>query len=183
MLNDVRVTVAGNVTRPPEVKHSRNSGKPFTVVPIAVNDRRFDVERQQWVEEGTTYYDIACYNGMGANALASLSVGMPVIASGRFRLHEWTSDTAKGMRPRINADSIGIDLTWGTAAYSKGMSDYPRSDDYDMAPPPPSEGGPAWVDAPPGTRVDAQGEVHDLPTGPGGPAELEEPEEDYSAAG
>src|SRR5699024_1277224 len=50
MLRDTQVTVVGNVTRSPEVKHRKVDGRPFTVVPIAVNNRRFDAESRQWVD-------------------------------------------------------------------------------------------------------------------------------------
>lgn len=143
MLRETQMTVSGNVTRPPELKHRRADGKPFTVVPIAVNNRRFDAGQQQWVEEGVTYYDIICRGSLGANALASLEVGMPVVAHGKFRVHEWATDTMKGARPCVVADSVGVDLSWGTTAYSKGSRAFPVNDEFDREPPPASEGGPA----------------------------------------
>lgn len=144
MLRETQMTVSGNVTRPPELKHRKVDGRAFVIVPIAVNNRRYDPDRQQWVEEGVTYYDIICRGSLAGNALASVGVGMPVVAHGKFRLHEWTTDTAKGARPCVVADSLGVDLVWGTTAYSKGSCPLPaQPDGYDVSPPPASEGGPA----------------------------------------
>lgn len=174
MLRETQMTVSGNVTRTPEHKNRKVDGRPFTVVPIAVNNRRYDAERQQWVEDGATYYDIICRGSLGANALASLDVGMPVVAHGKFRVHEWATDTMRGARPCIVADSIGIDLAWGTVTYTKGSRQFPTTGEgYDVAPPPAAEGGPAGpaleeLSDDPGTeepeeddgpRADADGEV------------------------
>lgn len=142
MLRETNVTVAGNVTRTPEVKYRKVDGRPFTVVPIAVNNRRFDANAGQWVDDGVTYYDIICRGSLGANTLFSVDVGMPVVAHGRFRVHEWTTDAMKGARPCIFADSVGVDLSWGTTSYSKGSRTYPSTNEFDTSPPPASEGGP-----------------------------------------
>lgn len=155
MLRETQMTVSGNVTRSPELKHRKVDGRPFVVVPIAVNNRRFDAEKQGWVEDGPTYYDIICRGSLGANALASVDVGMPVVAHGRFRLHEWTTDTMRGTRPCVVADSIGVDLAWGTTAYTKGSRSFPQPDGYETTPPPASEGGPVTgTVAPPEFRDD-----------------------------
>lgn len=144
MLRETQMTVSGNVTRTPELKHRKVDGRPFAVVPIAVNNRRYDAGLQQWVEEGVTYYDIICRGSLGANALASLDVGLPVVAHGKFRVHEWTTDTMRGTRPCIVADSIGVDLAWGTTLYTKGSRSFPdQGEGYEVSPPPASEGGPA----------------------------------------
>lgn len=191
MLKDIRMTISGNVTRDPEVKYRRSDGRPFAVVPIAVNERRFDPGSQQFVQAGVTYYDIICSGSLGANALHSLSVGLPVVAHGRFSVHEWTSENARGARPQVRADSLGIDLTWGTTSYTKGSRSYPGPEpEFATAPPPAAEGGPVRLpgggpddpgaehddpelehhdpeqDLPPGTRVDEDGVVHDAGPGP-----------------
>ncbi|MDO5738925.1 MAG: single-stranded DNA-binding protein [Ornithinimicrobium sp.] len=188
MLNEMKMAVSGNITRPPELKHRKIDGRPFAVVPIAVNERRFDRDKQQWIELGTTFYDIICGNGLGANALACLDVGMPVVAYGKFRLHEWATETGKGFRPTITAESIGVDLTWGTTSYAKGSKTYAAEDEYAASAPPPEEGGPPdWTEGgqwpsrfvtEDGIEVDHNGEVHGL-TGASGediPADGVEPQ-------
>ena len=178
MLNDIRMTVAGNVTREPEVKFRRSDGRPFAIVPIAVNDRRWDQERGHYVQLGVTYYDIICAGTLGANVLQSVGVGMPVVAHGRFSVHEWETDTARGARPQVRADSLGVDLTWGTTSYSRGSRSYPQPEpEFQTDVPPASEGGPGGPgdpgagpdlpdipdeepDLPDGLTVDANGEVH-----------------------
>lgn len=144
MQRETMMTVSGNVTRPPELKYRRSDGRPFVVVPVAVNNRRYDTDQQRYVDDGVTYYDVMARGSLGANALACLDVGLPVVAHGKFRVHEWTSETMKGARPCVIAESLGIDLTWGTASYAKGSHGYPSSsDDVQVSVPPAAEGGPA----------------------------------------
>jgi single-strand DNA-binding protein len=161
MFNEMRLTLSGNITRDPEVRHRKVDGRPFTVLAVAVNTRRWDGERNQWVETGTTYYDVVCRGSLGANALASLRAGMPVVAHGRFRVHEWSTETMKGARPGIIADSIGVDLCYGTTTYSKGSASYPGAGEgYEVSAPPATEGGPHDLPEP--------GQVADLPVDPDG---------------
>lgn len=149
MLNETKLTVSGNVTRPPELKHRRSDGRPFVVVAIASNERRFDRQSQQWVANGVTFFDVICNGSLAANALASLGIGTPVVAHGRFRLHEWETQTSRGTRPILDADSLAVDLTWGTIDYAKGSARFPTThDDYDTGVPPASEGGPEPLDEP-----------------------------------
>lgn len=146
MQRETLMTVSGNVTRTPELKHRRSDGRPFAVVPVAVNNRRFDAEQQRYVDDGVTYYDVIARGSLGANALACLDVGMPVVAHGKFRVHEWSSETMKGTRPCVIAESLGIDLSWGTTTYAKGSKEYPGSgDDVQLSVPPAAEGGPEAV--------------------------------------
>lgn len=169
MLNDIRMTISGNVTREPEVKFRRSDGRPFTVVPIAVNERRYDQQTNQYVQTGTTYYDIICPGTLGGNVLHSVTVGTPVVAHGRFSVHEWATDTARGARPQVRADSLGVDLTWGTTSYTRGSQPYPAPErEYETSTPPQSEGGPDGPapdfvddDLPAGLSVDEDGVVHD----------------------
>lgn len=173
MINETKVTVTGNVTRTPEVKFRNSDGRPFVVVAVAVNNRRFDADQNKWIETGTTYYDIICRNGLAGNAVASLDVGVPVIAHGKFRVHEWSTETVRGARPNIVADSIGVDLTWGTAQYAKGSVELQLGDEYNPGPPPPSEGGPDGYDED-GYVTTPEGEVL---SAPGDESETELPED------
>lgn len=167
MLRDINVTVAGNVTRAPEVKYRRVDQRPFTVIPIAVNGRRWHPEQQKYVDSGVTYYDIQCSGSLGANTLASLEVGTPVVAHGRFRIDEWTTDTMRGARPIISADSVGVDLSWGTASYTKGSRDYPEVEDgVQTSPPPESEGGPAAGGQPYGVGIEEDPDADGSEVGP-----------------
>lgn len=119
-----RITITGNLTRDPQLRIGSRSGDPFAALAVAVNNRRLDKESGQWVTTGTTFFDVLCFGASGANALRSFAKGDPVIVHGRFRLREWTSDTGPRVNATIEADSIGPDLTFGTASFSRGSAGY-----------------------------------------------------------
>jgi single-strand DNA-binding protein len=128
-----RMTITGNLTRDPQLRIGSRSGDPFAALAVAVNNRRFDKESGQWVTTGTTFFDVLCWGAAGANVLRSFAKGDPVIVHGRFRLNEWTGETGTRVNATIDADSIGPDLTYGTAAFSRGSAGYrlDRVDEYD----------------------------------------------------
>ena len=143
MINEMTVTVAGNLTRDPERKVSHASGKPFAVVPIAVNRRRFDAGQEAWITEDTTYVDLQCFRGTGATALASFRKGDPVLAHGKLALREWKAGDASGTRVSVTVDSIGHDVTFGVSSFTRGKVAYdpdPTSA-HDQAPPEHGGGG------------------------------------------
>lgn len=121
---DSKITIAGNLTRDPELKVGRNNGAPFAVLALAVNTRRFLREAGGWVTTGTTYFDVLCWGSMGANALRTFSKGDPVVAHGRFRLREWTADSGQRFTPTVDADAVGPDISFGTATFTRGNADY-----------------------------------------------------------
>ncbi|WP_169448608.1 single-stranded DNA-binding protein [Ornithinimicrobium pekingense] len=137
------MTITGNLTRDPQLRIGSRTGDPFAALAVAVNNRRLDKESGQWVTTGTTYFDVLCWGALGANALRSFSKGDPVIVHGKFRLREWTSDTGPRVNPTVDADSIGPDLTFGTAAFSRGSSTYglDRVEEHDPDQDPSGEDG------------------------------------------
>ncbi|MGD8150382.1 single-stranded DNA-binding protein [Ornithinimicrobium sp. Y1694] len=160
MLHTTTLTVSGNVTREPELRYRKVDGQPFTVVAIACNGRRYDAQEGRFVVSGVTYYDIICKGSLGANVLKTLHTGMPIVAHGKFRMHEWETDTMRGARPCVGADSVGVDLTWGTASYQRGSASYPDPERLDLPAPPPEEGGPAREDSAPNPE-DAGADLED----------------------
>lgn len=138
-----RMTITGNLTRDPQLRIGSRSGDPFAALAVAVNNRRFDKENGQWVTTGTTYFDVLCWGAAGANALRSFVKGDPVIVHGRFRLNEWTGETGLRVNATIDADSIGPDITFGTAAFSRGSAGYglDRVDDYNPGEDPSDQDG------------------------------------------
>ncbi|WP_151524672.1 single-stranded DNA-binding protein [Serinicoccus kebangsaanensis] len=143
MMNEPTITVSGNLTRDPERKTSSTSGKPFAVVPIAVNRRRFDAAQDSWITSDTMYVDLLCFRNTGATALASFRKGDPVIAHGRLSLRDWKTDSAAGTTAVVDVDSIGHDVSRGVSRFSKGWVGYDgeRIDGHDPTPPSALSGG------------------------------------------
>src|SRR5690606_31471352 len=59
------------------------------------------------------------FRQLASNAALSLQKGHRVVVTGRLRIRDWHSDEKKGINVEIDAEAIGHDLTWGTAAFTR----------------------------------------------------------------
>lgn len=148
-MNESYVTVCGNVTNVPEVKHGKDTGKPFTVFRVAQNTRRREPNGDV-VDTGVSFYDVIAFGALGANVAESVGMGNPLVVHGRLRVKEWTSGEKKGIEVQIDASSIGPDLSYGTSQFTKRRKAVTQSHDRIALE---LEGRPV--------RVDDNGEVFD----------------------
>jgi single-strand DNA-binding protein len=143
-------------------------GLPITSFRLASTQRRFDRSRNQWVDNGTNWYTVTSFRQLALNANSSIRKGERVIVTGRLRIRDWAAGEKVGTSIEIDADSIGHDLTWGTASFTRGMSgaaiDASMRAEADTAAPDPSAVNGAnsidngWPTATPGAanRTDAE---------------------------
>ena len=115
---DNTITVAGNITRDPELKFL-NSGQAAVRLSIAVNRRWQNRQTQEW-EERVSYFEVAGYGALAENAANSLTKGARVIVSGRLEQRTWETENGdKRSIVEINADEIGPSLKWATAVVTR----------------------------------------------------------------
>lgn len=112
------ITVRGFVATDPQVRMAQ-AGFSVGNFRLAATDRRFDRETNAWVDGQTNWFTINMFRGLALNAGASLSKGMPVIVTGRLKVRPWEAGDRSGTAVEIEADSIGHDLTLGTARFSR----------------------------------------------------------------
>ncbi|KQR92983.1 MAG: single-stranded DNA-binding protein [Microbacterium ginsengisoli] len=110
------ITVIGNVAGIPE-RRTVADGLTVTTLRVAATDRRYDRQRQAWIDGDTNWYTVSAFRALGDHAHGSLQKGDRVIVHGRLRLREWDNGTRKGVSPEIEADAIGHDLRWGTTSF------------------------------------------------------------------
>lgn len=115
------ITLTGFVATVPN-HLTTGEGLPITSFRLASNQRRFDRSRNQWVDNGTNWYTITSFRQLALNANSSIKKGERVIVTGRLRIRDWAAGDKVGTSIEIDADSIGHDLTWGTASFTRGMS-------------------------------------------------------------
>lgn len=132
MAGETVVTVVGNLTADPELRHT-HSGIPVAGFTIASTPRLFDRDRSEFVDGQPLFLRCSLWRQAGENAAQSLSRGMRVIVTGR--LSQRTFDDKQGIRRttvEIDAEEVAASLTYATAkvtrTYRQGM---------------PSQGGPA----------------------------------------
>lgn len=112
------VTIVGNVATDP-TQGQTASGTPVTNFRLASTHRRFDESTQTWVDVITNWYSVAAFRQLAENAKASLRSGDSVIVTGRIKIRSWENNGKQGTSVDIDADAIGHDLRWGTAAYRR----------------------------------------------------------------
>lgn len=107
-------TIAGNLTRDPEIRYTRD-GQARTTFPVAVN-RRFTKRGSDEWEETTSYFDIVCWRDLAENVALSLVTGTRVVVTGRLEQQRWTTDDGEQRtRYELVADDIGPSLRFTTA--------------------------------------------------------------------
>ncbi|MBT2401019.1 single-stranded DNA-binding protein [Streptomyces sp. ISL-100] len=137
MAGETLVTVVGNLTADPELRHTA-SGTPVAGFTVASTPRVFDRDRSEFVDGQPLFLRCSLWRQAGENAAQSLTRGMRVIVTGRLR--QRTFDDKEGIRRttvEIDAEEVAASLTYATAkvtkTYRQGM---------------PSQGGPAQAPGP-----------------------------------
>lgn len=117
-MNETEVTVVGNAATRPEYKETA-TGVAVVRFRLAVTARRWDRERAQWTDGGTSFYTVRAWRGLAANVAASVTLGEPLIVRGRLRIHEQERDGKWWFSADLDAFAIGHDLSRGTAAFRR----------------------------------------------------------------
>ncbi|TAM70166.1 MAG: single-stranded DNA-binding protein [Microbacteriaceae bacterium] len=86
---------------------------------LASTPRKFNRESKVWEYGETNWFTVTAFRHLALNLIQSVKKGDRVIVMGRMRIREWTSQERSGTVVEITADSVGHDLTWGTAVYSR----------------------------------------------------------------
>jgi single-strand DNA-binding protein len=116
-VNDTIVTVVGNVVDSPRRVSLENGA--VTNFRMASTARRYDGAKQEFVDAGTFWVDVECWNGLSSNVSGSVSKGDPVIVHGALSTHSWESENGRRSTPRIRAFAVGPNLARGTADFKR----------------------------------------------------------------
>lgn len=114
------ITVRGFVATDPTTR-TTGSGLAVGNFRLASTDRRFDREQQAWVDGATNWFTVNMFRQLSTNAAASLSKGQPVLVTGRLKVRQWQSEERSGTSVEIEAETIGHDLTLGTAFFNRSV--------------------------------------------------------------
>ena len=121
-----RVTITGNLTKDPELRHL-DSGTAVCKMRVAVNSRRKD-SSGEWVDK-PNYFDVTVWGAQGENCSTYLSKGRPVAVDGRLEWREWESkEGGKRQSVEIIADSVQFLGSRDGAANGGGNGFTPQSD-------------------------------------------------------
>ena len=143
------ITLTGNVGSAP--KHTLNGTRHITTFRLASNHRRFDREKDTWVDGDTNWYTIKAFNQFALNVAASIGKGDPVVVTGRLRVRDWESAERSGTNVDVEADAIGPNLFWGTTSFEKVVTDSGTRGQVRAAEDPVAES--SWAENAPGGEV------------------------------
>ena len=111
-------TIAGNLTRDPEIRYTRD-GQATTSLSVAVNRRWQNRQTQEW-EESTSFFDIVCWRDLAENVALSLTKGARVVVIGHLEQRSWeTEDGETRSKVELVADDIGASLRFATVDIHK----------------------------------------------------------------
>lgn len=117
-MNDVQMTIVGNVVDTPKLRRTR-SGHSVANFRVASTPRRFDREAGKWVDGQTLFVTVTCWRSLGENAAQSLRKGQPIVVVGRYCQHEYERDETLRTAYELEAIALGHDLTRGVAQFEK----------------------------------------------------------------
>lgn len=122
------VTFTGNLAADPEVVRV-HSGREVTRMRIIENRRRLNRETGQWEDAEPNVWRVQAWDGLGANAAASLSTGMSVDVVGHVVTDRWPDKETGHERTgqTVVADKIGPSLTWQRAQVTKAPKASPAA--------------------------------------------------------
>jgi single-strand DNA-binding protein len=89
---------------------------------MASTARRYDSRTQEFVDAGTFWVDVECWNSLSGNVSASVSKGDPVIVHGTLTTHSWETENGRRSNPRIRASAVGPNLNKGRALFTRDKS-------------------------------------------------------------
>lgn len=173
------ITVRGFVATEP--KSSTTPGGVATAnFRLGSTQRRFDRETNTWIDGNTNWFKVQGYRQLAGNIGCSVKKGQKVIVVGRLKLRSWEHDGRIFYSAEIDAESVGHDLTWGSANFIRTAANGPldaaaaagpsggstdRGPDGSQEDDDPFE-GPYYDGDPQGSRAvfvnDANGEVEEL---------------------
>ena len=112
------VTIAGLIATTPRYLITQD-GLPITSFRLASSNRKFNTATSQWEDGDTNWYTITAFNKLANNASSSLVKGERVIVTGKLKIRDWDNGERAGTSVEVEAVSIGHDLAWGTAVFTR----------------------------------------------------------------
>lgn len=119
-MND-SITVRGFVAT--DIKSSTTPGGVATAsFRLGSTGRRFDRSANTWVDGNTNWFTVQGYRQLAGNMGCSIRKGQRVIVVGRLKIRSWETDGRVHHAVDIDAESVGHDLMWGSANFTRNAA-------------------------------------------------------------
>lgn len=124
----MNVTVTGNLCADPEIRHT-SEGAAVANLRLAEN-RSYQDASGEWQQE-TSYYSVVVWRKLAEHATESLEKGDRVVAVGRMRQDEWTTDAGETRRRYvIDADELAASVRFASVDITKPERSDPEPKEY-----------------------------------------------------
>lgn len=114
MARQHQVTIAGNLTGPPQVREVAD-GKTLVRFSIAETPEKYDREAGEWRKEDTLFWNVTAWNRLSENiAKSALKGNERVVVTGT--LHARTYETEEGEKRtawEVTADDFAVSVLFG----------------------------------------------------------------------
>jgi single-strand DNA-binding protein len=117
-MGETYVTLWGNIATEPRTVETVN-GVRITKFRLACTASRRDPRTGEFSDGATSWYSVTCFRELGRNVSASLIKGQPIVVYGKQVVRDWETEDKKGTEVAIEAMSIGHDLRWGQASFTR----------------------------------------------------------------
>lgn len=112
-------TVVGNIVQDIELRHT-NAGKPFCNVTVAVNEKKFNRQTNQWEDGPTWFARGTLWGDMAEHVHQSVGKGSRVIGHGKIGQRDFEDKQGnKRSSVEIEFDAFGPDLRFATAQVTR----------------------------------------------------------------
>lgn len=124
----MNVTIVGNLCADPELRET-SGGVAVADLRIAEN-RNYQDSSGEW-QQSTAYYSVQVWRKTAEHAVESLHRGDRVVAVGRMRQDQWTTETGeKRSRYVVDADELAASVRFATVDITKPERPEPEPRDY-----------------------------------------------------
>lgn len=119
MAGETIITVVGNLTRDPELRHT-SQGTSVVGFTVASTARVYDQQAGRTTDGSTLYVNCSAWRDLGDHVAQTLSKGMRVIVQGRLQQRTYQAqDGSNRTAWELQVDAIGPDLRFATAQVTK----------------------------------------------------------------
>lgn len=127
MAGETVITVVGNVTADPELKHI-GSGDAVCNFTIASTPRSFDKASNEWKDGEALFLRATAWKNLAEHIAASITKGTRVIAQGRLKQRSYEHEGQKRTSMELEIDAIGPDLQFAVASVQRSTGNRTQAD-------------------------------------------------------
>lgn len=119
MAGEPNMTICGNLAGEAKLRYTPQ-GKAVIDFSVAQTPREKDRQSDNWVDGETQWYRVTAFGKDAENLAESLTKGVRVIATGRFKIEKWKGqDGVEKTSMKILADEVGISTKWAVVSSKK----------------------------------------------------------------